>query len=92
MVTFEEAKRAVFPVASKNWEKQMGTLVMAPKGAESPKWWQVRAVAQEELDGDPEFIQMDETIYLVNKQTGEVVVTTYLADADRIDDMTPYPA
>lgn len=92
MVTFDEAKRAVFPIATRTWHKGMGTLVMAPKGAESPKWWRVRAVAQEELDGDRSFIQMDETIYLVNKQTGEVEITAYLVDPDRIDKMTPYPA
>jgi hypothetical protein len=91
MVTFEEAKRAVLPMAKRNWNPGMGDLVMAPNGFESSKLWRVRAIAQQELDGDNSFVQMDEVIYLVSKNTGTVIMTTYLADSDMIDAMRPYP-
>jgi hypothetical protein len=92
MVTFDEAKRVVLPIARENWNKGMGTLVIAPDGFESSTKWRVRAVAQQELDGNDSFLQMDEIIYLVDKRTGEVTVTTYLVNADLIDGMKPVSA
>ena len=92
MVTFEEARRLVLSKAKTNWHAGMGHLVTAPDGFESSKLWRVRAVAREELDGNDEFVQMDELIYLVNKETGTVTVTTYLADQEQIDEMVPYMA
>jgi hypothetical protein len=92
MITFDEAKSAVLKLAKRDWNSGRGTLVIAPTGFESPTYWRPRAVAQQELDGDMSFTQMDETIYLVNKNTGKVTVTTYLVDPEKIDDMVPYPA
>jgi hypothetical protein len=92
MVTFEEARKLVLEKARSNWNSSMGELTTAPEGFESPAYWRVRAVAQEELDGDDNFVQMDEPVYLVNKQTKVVTVTTYLADPDRFDKMTPVSA
>jgi hypothetical protein len=92
MVSFDEARRIVLARARDNWHAGMGTLVTAPDGFESPKQWRVRAVAKQELDGDDSFIQMDEFVYLVDKNTGVVTVTTYLADQDKIESMVPYRA
>jgi hypothetical protein len=89
MVTFDEAKSKVLSEARKTWHAGMGHLVIAPDGFESSTQWRIRAVAREELDGDPEFIQMDEPIYLVDKKTGDITITAYLIDRERIDAMAP---
>ena len=69
----------------------MGTMVVATDGYEDASFWRVRVVAQEELNGDRSFMQMDEIVYLVEKETGDVIATTYLARQDQIDEMVPYP-
>lgn len=49
--------------------------------------WQVGWTTQSALDGDD--LLLDAPIILVNKRTGEVFETYYLADAAHLNSMTP---
>jgi hypothetical protein len=92
VVTFEQARALVLKAADSRWNSRMGRLTVAPTGFESARYWRPRAVAQEELDGNADFLQMDEVVYLVDKQSGRVTATSYLVRQQEIDEMTPYPA
>ncbi len=89
MIDFEDARAAVEADVRPRWAGP-GALMVADDGFEDADAFLVVYGAREWLvDEDLSFLLTDPPIPLVSKETGEITWTTYLADADRIDAMTP---
>lgn len=88
MIEFEDARRIVADSRAHDWPASHGTFMVADYGFEDSQSWLPTWGAKEWLvDGDPEFMLMDQPVLLVDKQTGELTDLTWRDGLDRIDKM-----
>jgi len=91
MVTFERARVIVEAYEAATWRADRdGTLYVAPGGYEDAEGYLVIVGARELLvDGDQDYLTLDDRAVTVEKATGEVFELDALRDAPRLLAMTP---
>lgn len=71
--------------------RQAGTFHVAAYGLEDENFVHVLTGAREWLvDGDDRFHYPDDQVVLVDRETGDLVRTDYLAVRDYLEEMTPF--
>lgn len=90
-VSFAEARTIVAAALLPEWGTSYGTFTVTNWGWETKNYWCVPAGAKEWLeDSDPAFRTLDDTIYLVDKTTGQFVSIVAPLNLDLLDEMTPF--
>jgi len=91
MITFDEARWLAAAAVEPEWDPEsQGTLFPSFEGAEDSTHYAVNVGNEEYLiDGNRGYMIMDAPLVLVDKESGELEVTTYLVIEDRVDKMTP---
>ena len=81
-ITFAQAMEAVRYEASKNW-RNTDPIFIPDWGSESETYWGVMVGTERYyVNHDLGYLPIDDTAYLVNKETGEVVVKTVVDNLD----------
>ena len=89
MITYAEAEAKVAAALGPLW-RGPGTFAVGGVAREDAETYLVRVGAAEWINGgDPEFIAVDDSIVLVDKQTGDITESSYMLEMDRIDKMRP---
>jgi len=85
MTTFEEAKELVKPMIKDH------TFMVAEWGYENDDYWQV-VVGQRKylVEFDPDYICVDDSMYVVKKTTGEFEERIVMDDFDFMESFRPY--
>ena len=90
-VSFEEATEIVRQQIGSSWANKEKPLYIPEWGSENYEWWQVPVGVKEYLvDFDNSWVSMDDTIYLVNKETGKFLEANYLFDMEIVKNLKPY--
>lgn len=91
--TYDEAREAVTREIAPLWGDTRGTLYVAPSGFEDRLGYFVPWGAREWMvDGDENFILLNNAATFVDKVTGFVEITTLSTVLDRVDAMSPISA
>lgn len=86
--TYADAMSVVRAEIAPLWGDTRGTFYVSPNGYEDATSYFVPWGAREYLvDGDRSFVLLNGSATFVDKITGFVEVTTYIAELDRIDAM-----
>lgn len=88
--TYAEAREVVEQEIAPLWGDTPGTFYVADEGYEDATSYFVPWGAREWIvDGDPEFVLLNNAATFVDKTTGFVEMTNYSVERERIDAMTP---
>ncbi len=91
MITFEQARVITAAKLLPTWDKNAGTFHVANWGGETNQYWLVQAGAKEWLENHNGLFQvLDDTIYLVDKNTGQFIRTLGYNNLELLDKMKPY--
>lgn len=91
MITFDQARAITAAALLPQWSSLAGTFYVADWGWETDQYWSIPAGASEWLqDGDETFQILDDTVSLVDKQTGQFIQTVAYLNIDFLDQMKPY--
>lgn len=91
MITFDQAKTIAAAALLPDWNQNAGTFYIADWGLESDQYWSITAGALEWLEfRDDAFVSLDDTLFLVDKTTGEFIRTITYNNLEILDQMTPY--
>ena len=86
---FQTARRLALKAVEKDWpELGSGTPYALPYGSEDADMFAVVVTAREyAVDGNKSWMLGDPPMCLVDKETGHVVITSYMEVADQVDAM-----
>ena len=89
MTTFKQAMQIAKEHAAETWLPSDGTLYVDPEGYEDGTAYLVIIGARECLvDGDDNYLMLDDRALIVDKDTGELTELDALKDEQRLDAMT----
>lgn len=91
MITFLQAQTIAAANLLPDWDKNAGTFYVANWGGETDQYWFIQAGAREWLEDGNDFFQViDDTILLVDKNTGQFIQTPGYNNFALLDTMKPY--
>ncbi len=89
MISFEDARAIVTAKVLPEWTGLQGTFYVADYGWENEQFYSLAVGAREYLvDGDRDFFQVDDILYLVDKKTGRYIETIAYENLDLLDSLT----
>jgi hypothetical protein len=90
MISFDDARAIVASKLLPDWNPIQGEFYVAEYGWENDEFYSLAVGAREYLvDGDQDFSQIDDTVYLVEKKTGRYVETVGYENLDFLASLTP---
>ena len=90
MVTFDQAREIARDALKDEFDLEH-PMYIAEWGAENDEWWEVPVGLKEWLvDFNRDFLIIDSTTYLVNKNTGEFRYAHCVDDAELLSTFCPY--
>lgn len=90
MISLDDARAIVTAKLLPEWNASLGTFYVADYAWENDQFYSLAVGAREYLiEGNEEFRQVDDTLYLVEKKTGRYVETLAYENLEFLDSLTP---